>query len=272
MTKFIKLPFRLHEGTVWVPPLVAERRQFLDRDQEPVLRARRGRVLPRLARRRGGGPHLGSDRRALGPVPGRQRRDVRLLRMRERPRGGEGAVRRRRRMAARRAAASASSARWTSRTNDECGLLIEGYDLAPLILQPWHPPYYAELIEGEGMTKSMDLLMWWLELGEQMYTDEGFHPMIHELAKKVEGRARGHDPRLPQEGPRGRDHPLHRGLQLGLGEELGLRPDHRGGGPRPGLRPEAGARRALGLHRRARRRDARRGADAARRQPGPRAR
>ena len=29
--------------------------------------------------------------------------------------------------------------------------------------------------------------MWWLNLGEQMYTDEGFHPMIHELAKKVEG-------------------------------------------------------------------------------------
>ena len=70
-------------------------------------------------------------------------------------------------------------------TNDECGLLVEGYDRRPLILQPWHPPYYRELIEGCGMTKSMDLLMWWLELGSQMYTDEGFHPMIHELARKV---------------------------------------------------------------------------------------
>ena len=37
MTKFIKLPFRLHEGTVWVPPLVSERRRFLDRSKNPFF-------------------------------------------------------------------------------------------------------------------------------------------------------------------------------------------------------------------------------------------
>ena len=37
-------------------------------------------------------------------------------------------------------------------TNDECGLLVEGYDRRPMILQPWHPPYYKELLEGYGMT------------------------------------------------------------------------------------------------------------------------
>ena len=25
-------------------------------------------------------------------------------------------------------------------TNDECGILIEGYELEPLVLEPWHPP------------------------------------------------------------------------------------------------------------------------------------
>jgi GNAT superfamily N-acetyltransferase len=75
-------------------------------------------------------------------------------------------------------------------TNDECGLLVEGYERAPMILQPWHPPYYRERIEALGYAKTMDLLMWWLNLGEQMYTDEGFHPMIHELAAKVEGEHR----------------------------------------------------------------------------------
>ena len=54
-------------------------------------------------------------------------------------------------------------------TNDEVGLLIEGYDRAPMILQPWHPPYYKELIEAQGLTKAMDLLMWYLHLTEQMY-------------------------------------------------------------------------------------------------------
>ena len=45
-------------------------------------------------------------------------------------------------------------------TNDEIGILIEGYELRPMILEPWHPPYYKELIEAQGFGKAMDLLMW----------------------------------------------------------------------------------------------------------------
>ena len=26
--------------------------------------------------------------------------------------------------------------------NDECGVLIEGFELRPMIRQPWYPPYY----------------------------------------------------------------------------------------------------------------------------------
>jgi hypothetical protein len=33
-------------------------------------------------------------------------------------------------------------------TNDECGLLVEGYDAPPTILNPHNPPYYVELVEG----------------------------------------------------------------------------------------------------------------------------
>jgi ribosomal protein S18 acetylase RimI-like enzyme len=67
-------------------------------------------------------------------------------------------------------------------TNDECGLLVEGHDLDPLILEPWHPPYYRELLEGLGMTKSMDLLMWRLAMGELKQGDQ-FHDFIHQAAK-----------------------------------------------------------------------------------------
>ena len=28
--------------------------------------------------------------------------------------------------------------------NDESGVLIEGFELRPMILQPWHPPYYQQ--------------------------------------------------------------------------------------------------------------------------------
>ena len=27
--------------------------------------------------------------------------------------------------------------------NDECGVLVDGYERMPFLKQPWHPPYYA---------------------------------------------------------------------------------------------------------------------------------
>ena len=42
-------------------------------------------------------------------------------------------------------------------TNDEIGLLIEGHEYPPIILCPWHHPYYQRLFERElGMVKAMD--------------------------------------------------------------------------------------------------------------------
>jgi GNAT superfamily N-acetyltransferase len=71
-------------------------------------------------------------------------------------------------------------------TNDECGLLVEGHERRPLILQGWHHPYYRPLLEGYGLDKSMDLYMWELRLDE-VEERGGFHPMIQAAAKKVTG-------------------------------------------------------------------------------------
>jgi GNAT superfamily N-acetyltransferase len=43
-------------------------------------------------------------------------------------------------------------------TNDECGLLIEGFDGPPVFMMPYNPPYYADLLEGWGLRKRVDLL------------------------------------------------------------------------------------------------------------------
>ena len=43
-------------------------------------------------------------------------------------------------------------------TNDECGLLVDGYDSPPVIMMTYNPRYYATLIEGAGCTKAKDLL------------------------------------------------------------------------------------------------------------------
>ena len=41
-------------------------------------------------------------------------------------------------------------------TNEECGLLVDNFDPA-VIMMPWNPPYYARLIEGAGLSKVMDV-------------------------------------------------------------------------------------------------------------------
>jgi len=42
-------------------------------------------------------------------------------------------------------------------TNYECALLVEGFDLDPMVMMTYNPPYYAALLEGCGMKKAMDL-------------------------------------------------------------------------------------------------------------------
>ena len=41
--------------------------------------------------------------------------------------------------------------------NDEYGLLVAGFDHDPVVLMPYNPQYYVDLIEKAGFTKAMDL-------------------------------------------------------------------------------------------------------------------
>src|SRR2546430_14404274 len=42
--------------------------------------------------------------------------------------------------------------------NDECGLLVQGFDTPPTLMMPHNPPYYVALHERYGFTKAKDLL------------------------------------------------------------------------------------------------------------------
>jgi GNAT superfamily N-acetyltransferase len=184
LTTFIKLPFRLHEGTPWVPPLIMERREFLDRGKNPFF----GRAdVELLVAWRGGEPvgrisvqidprwdeHQGGEDAQFGFIEAEDDPEVfsALFAAAEtwaRDRGRKRLV-----------------GPMDVTTNDECGLLIEGYDQHPLILQPWHPHYYRRRIEELGYGKAMDLLMWNLEMGELKQGDR-FADAIHMVADKVE--------------------------------------------------------------------------------------
>jgi ribosomal protein S18 acetylase RimI-like enzyme len=48
----------------------------------------------------------------------------------------------------------------THSTNEECGLLIDGFDDPPFVGMPYNPPYYAALLEGAGLEKAKDLWTW----------------------------------------------------------------------------------------------------------------
>lgn len=54
--------------------------------------------------------------------------------------------------------------------NHDCGLLVEGYDLPPAMMMPYNHRYYARLLEGYGLTKSRDL--WSYELSTSVAPPE----------------------------------------------------------------------------------------------------
>lgn len=43
-------------------------------------------------------------------------------------------------------------------TNEECAMLIDGFDSPPCVMMPYNPPYYPTLMEGAGFTKAKDLV------------------------------------------------------------------------------------------------------------------
>jgi ribosomal protein S18 acetylase RimI-like enzyme len=49
-------------------------------------------------------------------------------------------------------------------TNDECGLLINGFDSPPVFMMTYNPAYYAGLVEQAGFQKAKDLLAYFFDL------------------------------------------------------------------------------------------------------------
>jgi GNAT superfamily N-acetyltransferase len=180
---FIEVPFTLRRrDPQWVPPLRFERRQFLDPEKNPyfehaevalMLAERDGRAVGRISAQvdsrwdefQGGSDGLfGFFDSEDDPEVAAALFDAASGWLRERGR-------------------TRMLGPMDFTTNDECGLLIEGYETPSLILEPWHPRYYKQLFEAQGMEKAMDLLMWELWFGE-LKQGTSLHPLIHAAAEK----------------------------------------------------------------------------------------
>jgi len=183
LKRFVKVPFRLHRNQPqWVAPLLFERMEFLDRKKNPWFEHGEaeyfiaehggeavGRISAHLDRRwdeyQGGSDAMfgffetADDPEVAAALLGTATEWARAK--------GRGRI----------------LGPMDFTTNDEIGILIEGYERRPMILEPWHPPHYRELIEAEGFGKAMDVQMWELQFGD-LKEGERFDPSIHEAAEK----------------------------------------------------------------------------------------
>ncbi len=53
-------------------------------------------------------------------------------------------------------------------TNEECGFLIDGFEEAPMLMMPYNPPYYNDLMNDCGLKKSKDLHAYIHEVQEEL--------------------------------------------------------------------------------------------------------
>jgi len=53
-------------------------------------------------------------------------------------------------------------------SNEEWGLLVEGFDNPPMLMMPYNPPYYQTLLEGCGFIKAKDLFAYIIDIPETL--------------------------------------------------------------------------------------------------------
>ena len=176
---FIDLPYRLYRNQPhFVPPLRRERLDLFDKAHHPFFRHAEGAFF--LARR---------DGRPVGRIEAivnhahNQFHDDRV--------GFFGAFESEHDRAVSNALL-AHAARWlgerrlqvmrgpvTHSTNEETGLLIEGFDEPPMIGMPYNPPYYAALLDAFGLTKAKDVYGW------EIRAEQTIPEKIHRVADIV---------------------------------------------------------------------------------------
>jgi GNAT superfamily N-acetyltransferase len=184
LREFVELPYRLHSTSpFWVPPLRLERRFFLSRrfnaffthgDAQLFLATRDGRAVGRVS------AHYDQ---AFNDFHGNRWGMFGFLELEDYPEVLPALL---------EAAERWLRARGRDRMvgpmdftmNDESGVQIEGFERAPMIKQPWHPPYYMRRCEEAGLAKAVDLFMWELHISDR----SKILPVIFKLSEELERR------------------------------------------------------------------------------------
>jgi len=158
---FIKFPWRIYANDpAWVPPLIIERKEFLDRKKHPFYRHADAALFLAKHGREIVGRIMASDDPNYNAL---HQTNVGCFGLFECIDDvdvasalfdtAEGWLRDRGR--------SEIMGPIDYSTNYVCGLLIDGFEHSPTLLTAHNPPYYARLIESCGFAKIKDWYAWW---------------------------------------------------------------------------------------------------------------
>jgi len=180
LKRFIDLPYRLHQrDPLWVPPLRRDVEMLLSptknpffehADAEYFLAERNGEVVGRIAAISNRLHNQTHDDRVgffgfFESIDDQEVADALFAAAAQWCRS--------RRHDVLRGPASFS-------VNDECGLLVDGFDTPPTLMMPHNPRYYVRLLERSGFTKAKDL---WVYQGGH---PEHYAPVPERLARATE--------------------------------------------------------------------------------------
>ena len=160
---FVRFPWQIYaDDTCWVPPLLMERKEFIDSHKHPFYR--HGSAQQMLAYHEGKvvGRIQVSDDPRYNAEHGDNVGCFGLF---------ECIDDRRVAAALLDAAATWLVERGRSRimgpidysTNYSCGLLVDGFQTPPRVMMNHNPPYYAGLLQAWGLSKVKDMYCWWFD-------------------------------------------------------------------------------------------------------------
>lgn len=160
---FIALPWRIYKNDpAWVPPLIVERRQLMDRERHPFFKHAAGEFF--LAERDGEivGRIAATDDANYNALHGTRVGCFGLFEAIDDQTVAD--------------ALFAAAMTWLRAraldevmgpidysTNYVCGLLVDGFRFPPTLLTSHNPPYYEQLIARAGFAKVKDFYAWWFD-------------------------------------------------------------------------------------------------------------
>lgn len=157
LAQFITFPWKVYaEDPYWVPPLLSERKQFLDPQQNPFFQHARATFY--IARRNG--TRVGTigafTNHLYNEVHGANAGFFGFFEVLDDPEAAT-ALLQTAELKLHQAGHTEMIGPMQYSTNDELGLLVEGFDDPPRILMTYNPRRYQGYIEGAGFEKAMDL-------------------------------------------------------------------------------------------------------------------